>query len=115
MDLLRRRDFSGVKRTWLHCWYGLVDAYAQTLGLDYGLGYVSLSEFEMLGKRSLLRYRLSNFRKLCVQEFLGLNFKEYLASPRATIAEYDAMCTEWSSDPEEAAKAAAAKLRTTLI
>lgn len=105
---------TGVKRNWLHCWWGFVDAYARTLGLDLGPAYVGLAPSECLGKQSLLRYRMQNYRKLCVGEFLDMSFKEYLASPRADIAEYDAMCSEWSSDPEEAAKAAAAKLKVKL-
>lgn len=110
MDILRRRDFTGIKRTWLHCWYAYIDAYSKTLGLDLGPAYVGIDEKEILGNQSLLSYRLENYRKLCIGEFLRISFDEYLAKPRDVIIEYDAACTRWSSDPDIAARAAAAKL-----
>ena len=95
-----KEDLTGVKRSWLESHVALIDAYAQTLGLDLGRYYVGIAEQESIKTGMLLQLRLENYRKLCIREFLGFNFQEYLDNPRFIIAEYDAAARKWLEDPE---------------
>lgn len=110
IDLAMKRDLTGVKRTWLECHTALIDAYAETMGLDLGRYYVGIAQQETVKTGMLLQARLENYRKLCVREFLGLSFEEYLANPRFVIAEYDESCRRWQNDPEIAKQLAASRL-----
>ncbi len=94
------KDYTDVRRTYLECRIGLVDAYCRTFDLDVGNYYVGKPPEEDFLSNTLLRRRLDDYRKLCIKEFLGLSFKEYLASPRHVIAEYNTICTVWASDPD---------------
>lgn len=110
IDEAMRQDLTGIKRTWLECHSGLVKAYADTMGLDIGRYLVGIADQESIKTGMLLQARLENYRKLCIREFLGLSFEEYLANPRFIIAEYDAAARRWQDDPEIAKKLAEARL-----
>lgn len=110
IDLAMRQDLTGVKRNWLECHTALVSAYAETLGLDLGRYYVGLADQESTKTGMLLHVRLENYRKLCIREFLGLSFQEYLDNPRYIITEYDAAARRWLDDPEIAKLMASSRL-----
>lgn len=110
IDVAMKQDLTGVNRTWLECHTALINAYAETLGLDLGRYYVGIAEQESVKTGMLLQARLDNYRKLCIREFLGLNFQEYLANPRFVISEYDASARRWQEDPEIAKRLAESRL-----
>ena len=110
IDDAMRQDLTGVRRTWLECHSALIKAYADTMGLDIGRYLIGIADQESIKTGMLLQVRLENYRKLCIREFLGLSFEEYLANPRFIIAEYDAAARRWQDDPEIAKKLAEARM-----
>lgn len=108
------QDLSNVSRTYLECRLGLLDAYVKTFGLEVGSYYVGLAPAEDIMGGTLLRQRLDEYHKLCIKEHLGFTFDQYLAQPRYRIAEYNIMCTTWSSDPNDIAKKAEAEAKKLL-
>lgn len=64
----------------------LVEAYAETYGLDYGPNLVSIAEEEMVSRGSLFSHRAKEFNDYNIGKF-GIDLLQYIALPRPYIEE----------------------------
>lgn len=95
LDEVMKTELTGVKRTWLDSYMALMVAYAETHALDINPYFSNLSTQENIFGKTLFNTRMENYRRLCVGDFLKINFLEYIDQPRWKISEMDLKCSEW--------------------